>query len=787
MKAKKLSADVVGIPEFPAGSRQEGAIFDLSSHRRAREALELALSMTEPGFNVFVLGENRSGRLTSTVDFLRDAVASHPASDDWLYVNNFNRPWEPVSVRLPCGEGRKFREAMQHLVAALTGALRAALASEAFQKPIQSEGEAAQSNLNAQMQAVLAAAKEQGLNIVQTEQGPMIVAVDENGEAVPAEKMSAAQRQTVAEHGPGLAQQIHEINRRTAELQAVFQERAGELGRQVADHTCGPVIDGLVDDFSQHHSLNRWLIALRNDIIENFQAFLSQPEEGGRPPECDPTRRYAVNLLVDNQGSNGASVIVEANLTYENLFGRIEYRQSARSMETDFTLIRAGALHRANGGVIVLRADAIASNPSIWPFLKGALRDGQIRIEEPYGRSGPAVAGALSPQPIALDLKVVLIGAPNWYYTFFSTDPEFLAYFKIKADIDPDLEATPENLDTYGGLIRQMAATAVGRDVACADSAVARLLGETSRWVADRTKLSSQFELVQDVLAEARQIAIAGDGKEITGETVSQVIENRRRRNARIEDRIQQGIAEKSVLIATTGSVVGQINALTVRDVGDHAFGTPSRVTASASVGRRGILNIERDVGLGGPLQQKGAMVLQGWLSGTFARAYPLSFNVSITFEQSYGGVDGDSASLAELVAILSDLAGIPVRQDLAITGSMNQRGEAQAIGGAHYKIEGFFRTCAEAGTPDGGHGVAVPVANEKNLVLHGEVERAVANGTFAVYSIATIDDAVELFTGVPAGVADSAGVYPPDTVFGKVTARLDEYDRILTERETTV
>lgn len=787
MTAKKLSPDEVGIPAFVPGTRQDGAIFDLSSHQRAREALELALAVPEPGFNVFVLGENRSGRLTSTVDFLKAALSDSQAPDDWVYLNDFGAPGEPVAIRLPAGEGRKLRDAMQRLVGGLTQALRTAFGGESFQSQMQAEGETAQNELNNQMKAVQEAAKEKGLDILQNQQGPVIVAADENGEAIPAEQMTDEQRALLAEHGPALAQQILAVNRRTAELQAAFQQRGAELSRQVADQTSGPVIAAALAGFAEHHGLNKWLVELRSDITDNFQAFLPPPEEGARPPELDPARRYAVNLLVDNQRNETLPVIVEANPTYENLFGRIEYRQSARAMETDFTLIKPGALHCANGGVLVLRADAIASNSSIWPFIKGALRDEEIRIEELYRSNGPTVAGALSPQPVPLDVKVVLIGAPNWYYTFFSTDPEFQHYFKIKADIDPNVEAEAGNIETYAGLIRALAAEFDETGVKCADSAVARLLGQASRWAADRTKLSSQFERVKDILAEARQVLKKTGGAEVTAETVETAIENRRHRNARIEDRIQEGITEKSVLIATTGTAVGQVNALTVRDVGDHAFGTPSRVTARASVGRRGVLNIERDTGLGGPLQQKGALVLQGWLSGTFARAYPLSFNVSITFEQSYGGVDGDSASLAELVAILSDISGVPVRQDLAITGSVNQHGAAQAIGGAHHKIEGFFRSCVEAGTLDGGQGAAIPAVNEKNLVLRSDAEAAVKDGKFSIYSLETIEDAVELFLGMPAGAPDASGKYPDDSVFGLVAAKLAEYDSILTEREVAV
>ena len=781
MAIKTIPADNLGLPAFDPGSKEDGVIFDLSSHERAREALSLALSMEDDGFNVFVLGENQSGRLTATVEQLQAASASMPAPFDWIYLNNFSRLSEPAPVRLPPGQGREFRQAMERLVGALGEALKAAFGGDAFQTRMQSEGEAAQNALAASMKDVQDEARQHGLEIVQSPQGPMIVAVDENGGAIDPEKMTEDQRATIARVGPELARKIHDISRKSAEIRTDLQEKAGELGRQVADQTCGPMVDYFIGEFSGQEGLGRWLVELRNDIIENYQIFLPAADDVPRPPALSPEGRYAVNLLVDNNTAENAPVIVEPNPTYQNLFGRIEYRQSMRAMETDFTLIQPGSLHRANGGTLVLRADAIAADPGVWNALKGALRDREIRIEEPYRQHAPPVAGALSPYPVKLDVKIVLVGAPNWYYTFFSADPEFRSYFKIKADIDPYVDADAANLETYGGLIRQMARA---DGASCEDDAVARLLGIASRWASDRTKLSSQFERIADVLAEARQLAESEGLERISADTIDTAIDNRRRRNARFEDRVQEGIADESVLIATTGSVVGQINALTVRDVGDHSFGTPSRVTASASVGRRGVLNIERDVGLGGPIQQKGALVLQGWLTGNFAREFPLSFNVSMTFEQSYGGVDGDSASLAELIAILSDLAEVPIRQDLAITGSVNQHGSAQTIGGAHQKIEGFFRTCLDAGTLGDGQGVAVPSANEKNLVLMGDVADAVADGKFAIYSIETIEDAVELFTGVPAGEPDADGNYPEDTVFGKVAAKLRRYDRILMERD---
>ena len=449
---------------------------------------------------------------------------------------------------------------------------------------------------------------------------------------------------------------------------------------------------------------------------------------------------------------------------------------------TDFTMIRAGSMHRANGGMLVLRAEALARNPTSWEFLKGALRDGEIRIEEPHRAGSVPLAGAPRPKAIALDIKVVIVGAPRWYYTFFSIDPDFQTYFKVKADIDADMDATPDNLASYAALIRTIAHD--HRQVSCDDAAVQRLLGMAARWAEHREKLTARFEILEDVVTEAAEIVHEQGGDVVTEAIVIQASEHRRRRNARVEDRMQQSISEGTVMIDTSGEAVGQINALTVRDLGDHAFGGPSRVTARASVGRLGVINVERQVALGGPIQQKGVMVLQGYLAGCFAKRFPLSFNCSITFEQNYGGVEGDSASMAELVAVLSDLSGAPLRQDIAITGSVNQHGESQAIGGAHHKIEGFFRSCVEQDGLTGHQGVVIPAVNEKNLILRDEVAAAVAGGEFHIWGVANIDDAVALFTGLDAGQPDDAGDYPPNSVYGRVMARLAEYDAILFERE---
>lgn len=776
---KQLKAEEVGKPAFDI-KPSEGAdlpdVFALSSHRRAREALEFGLGINDQRFNMFVLGDEQSGRLTNTRRYIEEAAQALPAPEDWVYLNNFNRPTEPRPYRLPAGMGRQLRDGLADLIAQIAASLNEAINNEEFQSRLQSEQAAAQSGIDQAMAALREKAQGQGVDILQTEQGLMIIAIDDEKNPVPPDQMTPEQQQKVEAATPELSRELAALMRQSAELRASLQGRAEEMGRAVADQTCAPLLDDFAKQFGEVSGLARWLVELRGDIIENFGRFLQKDEEGRTVP---PGRRYAVNLLVDNRDQESAPVIVEPNPTYENLFGRIEYQQGERSFQTDFTMIRAGSLHRANGGLLILRADAIANTPGVWGFLKGALRDGEIRIEEPHRASGLPVAGAPKPSPVPLSVKVVMVASPHWYYTFFSGDPEFRNYFKVKADIDRDMEASAENLSLYGAIIRAQVAAAGG--VSIDDEAITYLLGITARWAADRTKLSSQFERVEEVIIEA--LHGSGHDKPLSRDCIIAAIANRRRRNARMEDRAHEGIETGALIISTDGSTVGQVNGLTVRDAGDHAWGTPSRITARASAGRLGVINIERDVALGGPIQQKGAMVLQGFLTGLFARRYPLSFNCSITFEQSYGGVEGDSASLAELLAIMSDLSGVPLRQDLAITGSVNQRGDAQAIGGAHHKIEGFFRACLSQGDLTGNQGVIIPQSNERNLVLRDDVVAAVADGKFHIYSVATIDEAVELFTGMTPGMADKNGLFPDDTVYGKVAAQLDAFDKALTER----
>jgi predicted ATP-dependent protease len=782
MPAKRLESAAVGLPRFDLPKAAEANVFALTSHQRAKEALEFGLSIDEPGFNIFVVGEDRSSRMNSTLEFLNDVVAERPAPSDWLYLNNFRRPHRPKPHELPAGIGEKFRQRMAALIPQLREALSRGFDSEEYQAEVRAAGEKVQREIMERFDVLRQEAEGQGLRILETASGMQVVALSPDGQVVRIEDLPTEQRKPLRDAAGKITQKMAEINRWAIERRTAFVSWVQDSNRQMAENTIGGLLDSVVTDFQGYPSLTRWLVELRVDILDNLALFRPPEAGAGAANHEQAERRYAVNLLVDNSDAQHQNVVLEANPTYENLFGRIEYRSLGGALMTDFTMIRGGALHRANGGILVLRAEALTADPVVWGALKAALRDRKIRIEERHRSGSVPLSEAPTPKAIPLDVKVVIIGAPRWYYTFFSADPEFQNYFKVKADIDAALEASPENLACYVALIEQMAASR--GDYTCEPDAVSRLLGIAAMMSDRRDKLTSQIERVEDVLREAMRRCPSEGPAVITDALVAAAHANRRRRNARTEDRLQEEIARGTILIDTTGEVVGQVNALTVRDLGDHVFGTPARVTARASIGRRGVINIERDTDLGGPIQQKGAMVLQGFLAGHFARRLPIAFNCSITFEQSYGGVEGDSASMAELLATLSDLSGLPLRQDLAITGSVNQRGQSQAVGGVRHKVAGFYRTCLEAGGLTGTQGVVVPAANEVHLILDDEVAVAVAEGRFHVWSVETVEQAIELFTGQPVGEPDAEGAYPPDSVYGLVFAQLEAFDRILASRE---
>jgi predicted ATP-dependent protease len=725
-----LRAAEIGIPRHDWKVVDEDT-FALSSHARAREALDFALSINGPGFNVYVLGDDRTGRMSATVAYLR-AICT-PARfrrKDWIYLQNFRDPRQPLAFGLAIGDGARFSEALRRYMIRIRSMLVAALESDAHRERVKSIYRVADEQINQKQAALARAAEEVGFMLEESSEGVRL-------------RPPAAETPDRERNRERLSGALDDLERDAGQLRASAEAKALALDGQTLAGLIESEVADLAATFADYPALSEWIDDLTEEMLRDVRHLARSAPDSDRLPA-----KYCTNLLVDHARADEC-VVLEPNPTYENLFGCIEYRRVDGMSETDLMLIRPGALHRANGAVLVLRAEPLAKDETVWTYLKAALRDRAIRIEEPHRGGSMPLIGTLHPQAIPLDTKVVIVGTPDSYYNFFSNDTDFKTHFKVKADIDPDMPATPENRSILGSLIDRMAAR---QGILCTPESVSLLLGLSSRFATRRDSLSSRFELIEDLLHESGQHVKPGE--RLKPEAVLAAWRARYRREARAEERFHLSVRRGHVAIATSGAVVGQVNALTIRELGDSHFGRPSRVTARASVGHRGLINIERITELGGRTQQKGALVVEGYLRGTFGRSHPVSFDCSITFEQSYGSIEGDSASVAELVAIISALSGLPVRQELAVTGSFNQLGEVQAVGDVIEKVEGYFRVTAKERAEGMRHGVVLPLANAGDLVVEDEVAAAVTDGTFSIWAVERVEEAVELFLGCPAAEA---------------------------------
>lgn len=726
---RALRAADIGIPRHDWKAVDQDT-FALSSHARGREALDFALSIEAPGFNVYVLGDDRTGRMTATVAYL-NAICTPDRSrrKDWIYLQNFREPRQPLAFALAAGDGGRFAEALRRYMSRIRSMLVAALESDAHRERVKAIHRIVDEQINQKQAALARAAEEVGFVLEESSEGVRL-------------RPPAAETPDRERNRDRLSSALDQLERDAGQLRASAEAQALALDRQTLAGLIEAEVADFAATFADYSALSEWIDELTEEMLRDVR-HLARPAPDERLPA-----KYCTNLIVDHARAD-ACVVLEPNPTYENLFGCIEYRRVEGMSETDLMLIRPGALHRANGAVLVLRAEPVAKDETVWTHLKAALRDRAIRIEEPHRSGGMPLIGTPRPQAIPLDAKIVIVGTPDSYYNFFSNDPDFKTHFKVKADIDPDMPATPENRNILGSLIERMAAR---QGILCTPEAISLLLGFSSRLATRRDALSSRFELIEDLLHESgRHIK---PGARLKPDAVMSAWRARYRREARAEERFHLSVQRRHVAIATSGAVIGQVNALTIRELGDSHFGRPSRITARASVGHRGLVNIERITELGGRTQQKGALVVEGYLRGTFGRSHPVSFDCSITFEQSYGTIDGDSASVGELVAILSALSGLPVRQELAVTGSFNQLGEVQAVGDVIEKAEGYFRVTARERAEGVRHGVVLPLANAGDLVVEDEVAAAVADGTFAIWAVERVEEAVELFLGIPAAEA---------------------------------
>ncbi len=776
----------IGDFEFPhiEKDKKSAHLFDLSSHKRAKEAIEFGLKLRNDGFHIFVVGEDRSGRMTSTLEYLKEYVKDLPAPDDWIYLNNFKKNHRPTPFRLPNGTACKLAKFNKDHIQSIESLLKKQFTSPSYLKQIDKISHQLDQQVHDELSKIYAFAEESGFLITQTPDGFHIQEIDHEEEQDTEDKKDKKGKKKTEENGKTkrrgrdtkAAQIKDQLNRLTLTASLASRnilKQIKDLQTELAKAVTKSLWQKYRSEFGK--TLGPWIDDFEADVLENIDIFLEEDDQKGR----NHFERYEINIFVNNKKYQYPRVMLEARPNFENLFGSIKNRVSVSgAYETNFTMVRPGALHLANGGILVLRAEAIAKDPEVWEYLKACLRDRQVRVQEHYREQhGPLLIDSPKPKPIPLDIQVFIIGQPAWYYSFFFSDPDFRIYFKIKADIDPDLDATADNVKTYCKLIDQTAKEHF--NLSLTKEAAHYLARCSTRWAEHRKKLSGRFELISDVLAESTAYAHEEGVETIQKEHIRKTLLGRRKRNSRVQERVYDDIQSGSIHIDTQNSKIGQVNGLTVVSVGDHTFGVPARISARTFIGEHGVINIERLTDMSGPIQQKGTFILDGFLSSVFAQKFPISFNCSLTFEQNYSDVEGDSASLAELCAILSSLSNTPLNQSIAITGSVDQFGEAQVVGGIHHKIEGFFDICERHGFT-GKQGVIIPLANAENLTVKDEVVDAVKAKLFHIWCIKDIDEALGILTGEQSTIQNTWWGIKRTGVYKRAYDTLKSYNRIL-------
>ncbi len=788
---KELSVDQLyrrcSLDELPIDSTRDlEALEGLLGQPRAVEAVEFGGGIEREGYNIFAFGPDGTGKHSAVRQMLNRRASARPVPPDLCHVYNFRDPHRPRLLSLPAGKGRTLRECMERLAEELPSTLQAAVDDEAHQARREQLKEQFEERQAKALEELGEEASGEGLALVRTPLGMVFAPAKDDNVLSPEEfqQLAEPERQRLQESIEKFKETLHKVMRRVPRWKREAREQLRELSREVTRYALGPLLDEARERLAGIELVADYLDDVAADIVANARR-LSSTEDGPRDlaavltaeSEAEPPllHRYRVNLLVDHSESEGAPVVYEDNPTYQNLVGRIEHIPKMGTLVTDFTLIKAGALHRANGGYLLLDALKLLRLPYAWEGLKRALRSKQIKIEGLAEALSLISTYSLQPEPAELSVKIVLLGSPYIYYVLSQLDPDFGELFKVAADFAEEMDWTPENAVLYTRLIAKLAEE---KDLKPFERpAVERVIEQGARSVSDQRKLSLYMGKVLDLMREADYWAGKAGRSRVAAEDVERAVEARIFRADRIRQRIQEEMERGSLLIQTDDEEVGQINGLAVLTLNDFSFGRASRITARVRLGKGEVVNIEREVELSGPIHSKGVLILAGFLGSRFAAERPLSLTASLVFEQSYSGVDGDSASAAELYALLSAISGAPLRQSLAVTGSVNQRGDIQAIGGVNEKIEGFFHLCAARGLT-GEQGVLIPAANVEHLMLRREVIEAVAAGSFHVYPVEHVDQGIELLTGLPAGVPDESGVYPDGSINRRVQDRLERMAR---------
>jgi lon-related putative ATP-dependent protease len=745
---------------------------------RAQDSISFGVGIRHEGYNLYVMGSTGIGRhwmVTESLERLNRSAGKRSA--DWCYLNNFDTPHQPIAVSLPPGMGRVFRKDMQQLVESLLDAIPAALQSKEFRKQAEEIGDSLKKKEEEMAADFDRRTREQGIALLHTPTGYTLVPVKDGKLISPEEfeKLPEEEQKSIE----AVVEKLHDELRNTLAQIPIWKrdmrQRFKRLEREFVSVTLDQLLEDLFQKYADQTELVSYLDAVRGDVQENLDLFRPTDEGDSATLDAEDPRftRYRVNLLVDNRDGPPVPVIYESNPTYQNLIGRVEHLARMGTLATDFTLIKPGALHRANDGYLVLDAEKVLTNPFSWEALKRTLKSGEVRIESLERQLSLVSTITLEPDPIPIDLKVVLIGDRRIYHLLKAYDSDFGQLFKVAVDLAETLPREGENDHQFARLI----ATLQQREKLSPLSreGVSRIIEQCARHAGDGEKLSLHMGSLTDLLKEADYWARQAESPRIEKGHVEQALAHQVRRIGQFKERLQEEILNNTLMIDTSGVQLGRVNGLSVMQVGDHAFGLPSRISATARLGGGEVVDIEREVDQGGPIHSKGVFILSAYINRRYARYQPLSLAATLVFEQTYGEVEGDSASAGELCALLSALGDIPIKQSLAITGSVNQHGEMQPIGGVCEKIEGFFDICSARGL-SGSQGVIIPRSNERDLMLKQEVIDAAAAGHFQIYSVSHVEQAMELLSGLPAGVADARGIYPDGTINGLVQQRLAEW-----------
>lgn len=760
------------------GTPERGTLETIIGQERAVRALQFGLGIKSKGFNVYVAGLPGTGKTTAVKQFLEDIAQNQPVPWDWCYVHDFENIDRPNAIRFPAGKAVEFRRDMENLLRVIVQNIRSVFESEEYV----SQQEEIIRSFDQKKQAIFDTLNQQasqlGFVLQATPMGLLTVPLREGKPLNEQEflALSQAEKDLISKKQQEMQEKLEASIRQGKSQDKEARQSIQELEQRVVTYTIDPHFQELKEKYAGLPEVGEYLERVRQDIVENRARF--KPEQSEQPqiplPLQEPRelffKRYQVNILVDHSRLSGAPVILETNPTFANLCGRVEQEARFGALTTDFTLIRKGCLHQANGGYLVLPALDVLRNPLAWETLKRALENQEIAIEDAGEKLGVIVTRSLRPEPIPLDVKVILIGPPDIYQLLLQHDEKFIELFKVKADFDSQFEWNEANLGDYAAFTRKVCTTE--NLVHLDDYGLARLVEHGARLAGRQDKLTTRFGEVADVIREASYYALLAGAAQTTAEHVHQAIEQRYYRSSLVRERLQELIAQEVMKIEVSGERTGQVNGLSVYQLGDITFGQPNKITASISLGQEGVIDIEREAKLGGPIHTKGVLILSGYLSEKFAQDKPLSLNARVVFEQSYTGVEGDSASSTEVYALLSALSGAPIKQGIAVTGSVNQKGEIQAIGGVNEKIEGFFDICQIKGL-SGEQGVLIPASNVENLMLKEEVVTAIRDGRFHIWSVDTIDEGIEILTGVKAGLRLDSGAFEGDTIFARVDARL--------------